>query len=178
MCAVFFSSRIVDFHRATGPGDTHPLLFDWVRQYFSQANRTSKLPPRLSSTSLPPLYLQHQGTVTSGVVLQHKLFLCPECEYLLVPPAGHSRTVVGLEQRRNGKLCLLLLDPASSGSDPQRLLSRSTVSSAVRSIRRFPGSLKHKQYQLVVTQGVLSAQERQVRRPGRSLEVLLSKGQR
>lgn len=78
-------------------------------------------------------------------------------------PAGHSRTVVGLEQRRNGRLCLLVLDPASSVSEAQRLLSRSCASSAIRSIRRFPGSLKKEQYQLVEVQGLLSAQERQVR---------------
>lgn len=59
-----FSSRIIDFHRPTGPADTHPLLFDWVRQYFSQSSRSTKLPPRLTSTSLPPLYLQHHGKVT------------------------------------------------------------------------------------------------------------------
>lgn len=68
LCAVFFSSRILDFHRATGPGDTHPLLFDWVRQYFSQAGGTSELPARLTSTSLPPLYLQHHGTAMTGRV--------------------------------------------------------------------------------------------------------------
>lgn len=61
-------------------------------------------------------------------------------------------------------MCLLVLDPASSVSDTQRLLSRSTAAAAVRSIRKFPGSLKHKQYQVVVSQDVLSAQERQVRR--------------
>lgn len=179
MCAVFFSGRIIDFHRATGPGDSHPLLFDWVRHYFSQASRTSKLPPRLTTTSLPPLYLQHHGTITTGVVLlylflQNKgikmaesetelTMLRQECESLTCPNAGHSRTIVGLEQKPNGKLCLLVLDPASSVSDTQRLLSSSTVSTAVRGIRKFPGSLKHKQYQLVVTQGVLSAQDREVR---------------
>ncbi|XP_029694409.1 zinc finger-containing ubiquitin peptidase 1 isoform X2 [Takifugu rubripes] len=126
-------SRIIDFHRPTGPADTHPLLFDWVRQYFSSS---TKLPPRLTSTSLPPLYLQHHG---------------------------HSCSIVGLEQKRNGKLCLLVLDPASSVSDTQRLLSRSTAATAVRSIRKFPGSLKHKQYQVVVSQDVLSAQERQMK---------------
>lgn len=80
--------------------------------------------------------------------------------------------MVGVEQRRGGGLCLLLLDPASSRSHAQRLRSRSGASAAVRSIRKFPRSLKHQQYQLVVPQGVLSAQERQVGRPG------LRKGQR
>ncbi|XP_073341981.1 zinc finger-containing ubiquitin peptidase 1 isoform X2 [Pagrus major] len=128
------SARIIDFHQPTGPGDTHPRLFDWVKQYFCQSNRSSRVPPRLIHTQLPPLYLQHQG---------------------------HSSSIVGLEQKKNGSLCLLLLDPGSSVSDTRKLLSRDTVSTAVRHIRKFPGSLKHKQYQVVVVHGVLSAQEKQ-----------------
>ncbi|KAM7382363.1 hypothetical protein PAMP_002094 [Pampus punctatissimus] len=129
------SARIIDFHQPTGPGDTHPRLFDWVKQYFCQSSRNSRLPPRLIQTSLPPLYLQHQG---------------------------HSRTIVGLEQKTNGNLCLLLLDPAASPSDTMKLLSRDTISSAIRHIRKFPSSLKHKQYQVVTVQGMLSAEEKQI----------------
>ncbi|XP_070691376.1 zinc finger-containing ubiquitin peptidase 1 isoform X2 [Pempheris klunzingeri] len=128
-------ARIIDFHQPTGPNNTHPQLFDWVSQYFRQSSRSSRLPPRLIHTSLPPLYLQHQG---------------------------HSRAIVGLEQRKNGSLCLLLLDPGSSASDTRKLLSRDTVSTAVRHLRKFPGSLKHKQYQVVAAQGMLSAEEKQI----------------
>ncbi|XP_044062458.1 zinc finger-containing ubiquitin peptidase 1 isoform X2 [Siniperca chuatsi] len=129
------SARIIDFHQSTGLGDTHPLLFDWVKQYFCQSSRSNRLPPRLIHTSLPPLYLQHQG---------------------------HSRSIVGLEQKKNGSLCLLLLDPGSSASETRKLLSRETVSTAVRHVRKFPGSLKHKQYQVVAVHGVLSAEEKQI----------------
>ncbi|XP_024136966.1 zinc finger-containing ubiquitin peptidase 1 isoform X2 [Oryzias melastigma] len=122
-------ARIVDFHQPTGPGDTHPRLFDWVRQYFLQSSQSSRLPPKVIRTSLPPLYLQHQG---------------------------HSRTVVGVEQKKNGSLCLLLLDPGSTLS-----LSSDAVSAAIRHIRKFPSSLKHKQYQLLTVQGVLSAEDKQ-----------------
>ncbi|XP_034385016.1 zinc finger-containing ubiquitin peptidase 1 [Cyclopterus lumpus] len=127
-------ARIIDFHKPTGPGDTHPRLFEWVKQYF-QSGGSSRLPPRLIHTCLPPLYLQHQG---------------------------HSRSIVGLEQKRNGSLCLLLLDPATSPSDARKLLSRDTVSMAARQVRRFPGSLKHKQYQVVAVHGVMSAEERRI----------------
>ncbi|KAE8288317.1 hypothetical protein D5F01_LYC12182 [Larimichthys crocea] len=129
------SACINDFHQPTGPGDTHPLLFEWVKQYFSQTNKSGRLPPRIIHTSLPPLYLQHQG---------------------------HSRSIVGLEQKKNGSLCLLLLDPGSSVSNTRKLLSKDTVSTAIRQVRKFPGSLKHKQYQVVVVRGVLSAEERQI----------------
>ncbi|XP_030012827.1 zinc finger-containing ubiquitin peptidase 1 [Sphaeramia orbicularis] len=129
------SARIIDFHQPTGPGDTHPRLFEWVKQYYCQSTRSNRIPPRLIQTSLPPLYLQHQG---------------------------HSRSVVGLEQRKNGTLCLLILDPGSSLSDTRKLLSRDTVSTAVRHIRKFPGNLKHKQYQVVAVQGVLSAEDKRI----------------
>ncbi|XP_030580558.1 zinc finger-containing ubiquitin peptidase 1 isoform X2 [Archocentrus centrarchus] len=130
------SASIIDFHMPTGPGDTHPQLFDWVKQYFSQSSRGSRLPSRLIQTTLPPLYLQHEG---------------------------HSRSIIGLEQKNSGSLCLLLLDPGSSPSHTRKLLSRDTVSTAIRSIRKFPTSLKHKQYQVVAAQGVLSAAEKQMR---------------
>ncbi|XP_074539185.1 zinc finger-containing ubiquitin peptidase 1 isoform X2 [Halichoeres trimaculatus] len=127
-------AHIVDFHRPTGPGDTHPRLFEWVKNYFCQSS-SNRLPPRLIKTSLPPLYLQHQG---------------------------HSRSIVGLEQRRNGSLCLLLLDPASSVSETRKLLNRDSIGSALRHVRKFSSGLKHQQYQVVALQGVLSAEEKQI----------------
>ncbi|XP_023186342.1 zinc finger with UFM1-specific peptidase domain protein isoform X1 [Xiphophorus maculatus] len=130
------SARIIDFHQPTGSKNTHPHLFDWVKQYFCQSSKSSSLSPRLILTHLPPLYLQHQG---------------------------HSRTVVGLEQRKNGSLCLLLLDPGSSSSDTRKLLSRETRLTAVQFVRKFPRNLKHKQYQLIAVQGVLSPEEKQIR---------------
>ncbi|XP_071240533.1 zinc finger-containing ubiquitin peptidase 1-like isoform X2 [Salvelinus alpinus] len=133
------SARVLDFHQATGPGDTHPRLFDWVKQYFSQtATRGARLPPRVVQTTQPPLYLQHQG---------------------------HSRSIVGVEQKKNGSLCLLLLDPGCSPGDVRKLLSQdgSTVSTAVCRMRKFPGNLKHRQYQVVAVEGVLSPVEKQTR---------------
>lgn len=91
---------------------------------------------------------------------------------LLVPPvwfSGHSRSVVGLEQKKNGSFCVLLLDPSSSVSDCRKLLSRDTWSTAVRFIRKFPRNLKHRQYQLVSVQGVLSAEDKQVSRQKQTL---------
>lgn len=72
--------------------------------------------------------------------------------------AGHSRLVVGVEQRKSGALALLVMDPGSKLS-----LSTDAVSVAIRHIRKFPSSLKHKQYQLLAVQGVLSAEDKQVR---------------
>ncbi|KAM6968094.1 zinc finger-containing ubiquitin peptidase 1 [Aplochiton taeniatus] len=128
-------SHMVDFHQPTGPGDTHPRLFEWVKEYFSQsACRATRLPPRVVPTTQPPLYLQHQG---------------------------HSRSIVGLEQRKNGSLCLLMLDPGCSPTSVRKLFVSDCATTAVRRMRKFPGNLKHKQYQVVVVEGVLSPEEKQ-----------------
>ncbi|KAG9342757.1 hypothetical protein JZ751_015620 [Albula glossodonta] len=130
-------ARIMDFHQPTGPGNTHPRLFEWVKQYFAMSDsRGARLPPRVVQTTLPPIYLQHQG---------------------------HSRTIVGVEQRKNGSLCLLIFDPGCSPGDMRKLLGRDITGSNVRHLRKFTGSLKHKQYQIVTVEGVLSPEEKQVR---------------
>ncbi|KAL6467441.1 hypothetical protein MHYP_G00231180 [Metynnis hypsauchen] len=130
-------ARIVDFHQPTGPGNTHPRLFEWVKNYFSlHCSRGSRLPPRVVKTNLPPIYLQHQG---------------------------HSRTIVGIEERKNGSVCALLLDPGCSSGDMKKLLNSNTAAAFLSRMRKFPGHLKHKQYQVVVVEGVLTPEEKQDR---------------
>lgn len=43
--------EIYDFHRPTGPGNTHPRLFEFVRDHLKKS----------AETFVPPLYLQRQG---------------------------------------------------------------------------------------------------------------------
>ena len=86
-------ARIIEFHRPTGEGGTHTLLFDWVCDYFSSKSgavttTTSAMNISLSASNCrPPLYLQHQG---------------------------HSRTIVGVERLSKGSMKLLILDPSTS----------------------------------------------------------------
>ena len=51
---VDFRCELVDFHKPTGPSGTHPLLFEWVKSYFT------------SPGFKPPLYFQHQGNIDSN----------------------------------------------------------------------------------------------------------------
>ncbi|KAF2893498.1 hypothetical protein ILUMI_12680 [Ignelater luminosus] len=44
--------QLVDFHRPTGSGGSHPELFNWVLKYFENS---------LGGDFTAPLYLQHQG---------------------------------------------------------------------------------------------------------------------
>ncbi|XP_061430909.1 zinc finger-containing ubiquitin peptidase 1 isoform X3 [Lethenteron reissneri] len=140
--------RVVDFHRATGEGGTHPLLFAWVTDYFRGGGHERVPPPAqlVVSTRLPPLYLQHQG---------------------------HSRTVVGLEERRDGTLWLLIFDPAHSAQTTDQLLRAATgntaaaaaATAALRPFRRPVGALRHRQYQVLAAETTeLTDAEREARR--------------
>uniref|UniRef100_A0A914XHQ7 Zinc finger-containing ubiquitin peptidase 1 n=1 Tax=Plectus sambesii TaxID=2011161 RepID=A0A914XHQ7_9BILA len=43
-------TKIVDFHRPTGTGSSHPMMFQWIWDYFGSG-----------ADFIAPLYLQHQG---------------------------------------------------------------------------------------------------------------------
>ncbi|XP_038598024.1 zinc finger-containing ubiquitin peptidase 1 [Tachyglossus aculeatus] len=92
--------------------------------------------PKVVCSSKPPIYLQHQG---------------------------HSRTIVGIEEGKNRTLCLLVFDPGCSAQEMQKL-KQDVDGNSLKLVRRFVGSLKHKQYQIVSVDGVLSPEEKIVRR--------------
>lgn len=108
--------QLLDFHNPSGPQGTHPKLFQWVRDYFSQPS-----PVKL------PLYLQHQG---------------------------HSRTIVGVEELKEGVIRLLIFDPSTSKKQMQ-LFNGFINSNIMRIIRRSIHGLKAKQYQIVAVTGIL-----------------------
>lgn len=76
----------------------------------------------------PPLYLQHQG---------------------------HSRTIIGIEQKASG-LTLLILDPSHS---PRQVASLGSSQDSLRLIRRGPNAMKAPQYQIVSVVGKLDTEE-------------------
>ncbi|XP_074718450.1 zinc finger-containing ubiquitin peptidase 1 isoform X3 [Strix uralensis] len=125
--------QIIDFHKPTGPMGTHPRLFEWVLHYYSTDNEGGA---KVVCTSKPPIYLQHQG---------------------------HSRTVVGIEEKKNKTLCLLLFDPGCPSQEMQKLLKQNSDGTSLKLLRRFVGSLKEKQYQIVAVDGVLSLEEKAAR---------------
>ena len=77
-------------------------------------------------------------------------------------PPGHSRSIVGVEERTNGSLCLLVLDPDSGLANARKVLCADGLPAAMRHIRRFPSNMKHRQYQVVCVDQVLSPEEKQV----------------
>ncbi|CAO3650189.1 unnamed protein product [Cunninghamella blakesleeana] len=85
LCYLGIRCTILDFHRPTGPNDTHEELMDWIQDYFQSAQiSTSNKNKIVYITNRPPLYLQH---------------------------SGHSRTVIGIELLKNGKRNLIMFDP-------------------------------------------------------------------
>lgn len=112
---------------------THPRLFEWVLRYYSTDNEGGA---KVVCTSKPPIYLQHQG---------------------------HSRTVVGIEEKKNKTLCLLLFDPGCPSQEMQKLLKQNSDGTSLKLLRKFVGSLKEKQYQIVTVDGVLSLEEKAAR---------------
>nr|XP_045247573.1 zinc finger-containing ubiquitin peptidase 1 isoform X2 [Macaca fascicularis] len=126
--------HIVDFHKSTGPLGTHPRLFEWILNYYSSEGEGS---PKVVCTSKPPIYLQHQG---------------------------HSRTVIGIEEKKNRTLCLLIFDPGCPSREMQKLLKQDVEASSLKQLRKSMGNLKHKQYQIVAVEGALSPEEKVARR--------------
>ncbi|XP_015275256.1 PREDICTED: zinc finger with UFM1-specific peptidase domain protein-like [Gekko japonicus] len=124
--------QIIDFHQPTGPSETHPRLFEWVLNYYNSDKGNSA---KVVCTSKPPIYLQHQG---------------------------HSRTVLGIEERKNKTFALLIFDPGCPSQEMQKL-SKDVDGNTLRLVRRFAGGLRHKQYQVVAIDGVLSAEEKLAR---------------
>uniref|UniRef100_A0A1B6CYF8 Zinc finger-containing ubiquitin peptidase 1 n=1 Tax=Clastoptera arizonana TaxID=38151 RepID=A0A1B6CYF8_9HEMI len=76
----------------------------------------------------PPLYLQHQG---------------------------HSRTIVGVEQLKDGTVFLLLLDPSHSPHQMAELRNTSSAMLALRLIRKSLAAMKAKHYQIVAICGIM-----------------------
>ncbi|XP_005073338.1 zinc finger-containing ubiquitin peptidase 1 isoform X1 [Mesocricetus auratus] len=126
--------RIIDFHKSTGPSGTHPRLFEWILNYYSSEREGNS---KVVCTSKPPVYLQHQG---------------------------HSRTIVGIEEKKNRTLCLLIFDPGCPSREMQKLLRQDVEAGSLRQLRKSVGNLKHKQYQIVAVEGVLSPEEKVARK--------------
>lgn len=92
----------------------------------------------------PPLYLQHQG---------------------------HSRTIIGIEQKASG-FTLLILDPSHS---PRQVASLGSSQDSLRLIRRGPNAMKAPQYQIVSVVGKLDTEEEyQVRTEARILNLVVT----
>ncbi|XP_034951525.1 zinc finger-containing ubiquitin peptidase 1-like isoform X2 [Chelonus insularis] len=81
----------------------------------------------------PPLYLQHQG---------------------------HSRTIMGVEQLRDGSITMLVLDPSHTPVQMGQFNSTSSAPGAMRLIRKSTAAMKARQYQIVAVIGIMETESR------------------
>ncbi|XP_074650837.1 zinc finger-containing ubiquitin peptidase 1-like [Tubulanus polymorphus] len=86
---------------------------------------------KIASDFKPPLYLQHHG---------------------------HSRTIIGAEQARDGSIKLLIFDPIYTHKQMQQFMGMIN-NNMMRTMRRSLNSMKAKQYQIVAARGILSDTE-------------------
>lgn len=74
---------------------------------------------------------------------------------------GHSRTIVGIEELKDGYLRPLLFDPSCSKRQMEQLKGEVTANH-LRMLRRTIQSFKAKQYQIVAVTGILEEDEYEV----------------
>lgn len=79
----------------------------------------------------PPLYLQHHG---------------------------HSRTIVGIEEFKDGHLTLLVFDPSHSPEQMYQFKNTATGYSGMKLIRKTMSTMKARQYQLVAVIGIMESE--------------------
>ena len=68
---------------------------------------------------------------------------------------GHSRTIIGIEQKANA-LTLLILDPSHG---PRQVAALGSNQESLRLIRRGPAAMKAPQYQIVAVKGLIESKE-------------------
>lgn len=130
--------QLVDFHRPTSADGRHPELFDWVLKYFEEIKQP------------PPLYLQHQGEFVTVISVAVRYFDNVDHSF-----AGHSRTIIGIEQRASGPT-LLVLDPSHG---PRQIAALGSSRDSLRLIRRNMTAMRAPQYQIVAIRGLIETEE-------------------
>lgn len=133
--------QLMDFHRPTSFDGRHPELFSWVQRYFEERKQQ------------PPLYLQHQGISMAPKYLFDSRMKNFIFETLTFP--GHSRTIIGIEQRASG-LTLLVLDPSHG---PRQVAALGSSRDSLRLIRRNMAAMRAQQYQIVAVRGLFETEE-------------------
>ncbi|KAJ2864852.1 hypothetical protein FB639_005165 [Coemansia asiatica] len=87
---------IVDFHCPTASDGSHPALFSWVFEYFTDGQTDASI------SKVPIDQINNENDDASvRFIAKHPLYLQHQ---------GHSRTVVGIEMGESG-ICLLVFDP-------------------------------------------------------------------
>ncbi|XP_076275679.1 zinc finger-containing ubiquitin peptidase 1-like isoform X2 [Rhynchophorus ferrugineus] len=90
--------QLIDFHRSTGPGGSHPELFKWVLNYFENSS---------AGEFTPPLYLQHQGH--SRTIMGIELHRDGSLVLLVLDPSHSPQQMAQLGDTSNSSSALRIL---------------------------------------------------------------------
>ena len=71
---------------------------------------------------------------------------------------GHSRTIVGVEQLKDGGLCLLVFDPSHSPRQMAQFRNTATAVAGMRLIRKSLAAMKARHYQVVAVCGIMDTE--------------------
>lgn len=135
--------QLVDFYTPTNSDGGHPEMFNWVLQYFQRCDDFK-----------PPLYLQHQGKDLQRNSKSEGKEEIRKGNYISLF-VGHSRTIIGVEQLRDGSITMLVLDPSHSPAQMAQFNSTSSALGAMRLVRKSIAAMKARQYQVVAVTGIM-----------------------
>lgn len=76
-------------------------------------------------------------------------------KFIFIFTTGHSRTIIGIEQR-SSELTLLILDPSHG---PRQVAALGSSQDSLRLIRRGPAAMRAPQYQIVAVRGLIDTEE-------------------
>lgn len=71
---------------------------------------------------------------------------------------GHSRTIIGAEQLRDGSITMLVLDPSHTPAQMTHFNSTSSAPGAIRLVRKSTAAMKARQYQIVAVTGTMDTE--------------------
>lgn len=174
-------AQVVDFARPTGPDKTHPLMFEWIRNYFRTGNPSllnhlhvaAKHPDpspegseeqNVSATDQETIKQSSQNvsdfnSLDSNILPEETKDCSDDIDYppLYLQHEGHSRTVIGIEEHGQ-EIFLILLDPSHDSQQLHSVLmdTRNSVKLLLKSIQQF----KQDEYEIVFIEGLLNEQEK------------------
>ena len=158
---------VIDFHKPTGPENRHPEMLKWVWAYFDgyyqQSHRDVKKRKLQNFFAAPPSNQSKTATAKASDAFASLENTPP----LYLQHEGHSRTIIGVEKKKNGSVGLLILgiilslslclslthtptttDPSDSGTRVAGALEKRDL----KVLRFSLNALRHSQYQIVAVQ--------------------------
>ncbi|CAF3397569.1 unnamed protein product [Rotaria socialis] len=136
-------TELFDFHQPKNieKSIAYKYLFEWVRKYFQQQQQQQE---NKNNNIIHPLYLQHEG---------------------------HSRTIVGYEQFRDGNIRLLIFDPSTPKYKVEKFCKNPYSEAYI--FRRNLHSFQKPVYQILAVRGLIQSDEREASKRVRSIKVPL-----